>query len=85
MLKAYSECYHAGIALNRMNELRELPEVTQAFSAAERQKMILRQGGKILETGFMRLDALDGMADAFRQLAFIRPIGVAGREAFRDA
>ncbi|WP_456060765.1 O-antigen ligase family protein [Bilophila wadsworthia] len=72
MLKAYSECYHAGIALNRMNELRELPEVTQAFSAAERQKMILRQGGKILETGFMRLDALDGMADAFRQLAFIR-------------
>ena len=34
MLKAYSECYHAGIALNRMNELRELPEVTQAFSAA---------------------------------------------------
>ena len=38
MLKAYSECYHAGIALNRMNELRELPEVTQAFRRRNARK-----------------------------------------------
>lgn len=72
MGQVYQASYETGMALNRLQELRELPEMTMAFSPAERQETILRQGELILARDGTSLYALDDLADASRQMAFIR-------------